>query len=183
MCPLTECPTVLMWRNLVVPLNGQKKFTRKRHKRRRYNNFSEEFLLAWSILSQSINYLTSIHKKQTCWIMASSTDPAPQMSEEVPADYDLEPLSRTSSQSAASLSNTTASTLPGAFNPTKYFFIHARGLPVVRVPGTPSHDTTIKITDSSGVTIFTSERPSRWSAVTSFHSARDSWKNDRWSIQ
>jgi hypothetical protein len=103
--------------------------------------------------------------------MASSTDPPLQMSDEVHADYDPEPLSRTSSQSAASISNTSASSLVGAFDPTKYFFIHARGLPVVRVPGTPSHDTTIKVTDSSGATIFTSERPSRWSAVTSFHSA------------
>jgi len=92
------------------------------------------------------------------------------MSDEVHADYDPEPLSRTSSQSAASISNTSVSTLAGTFNPTKYFFIHAHGLPVVHVPGTPSHDTTIKVTDSSGATIFRSERPSRWSAVTSFHS-------------
>jgi hypothetical protein len=93
------------------------------------------------------------------------------MSDEVHPDYDPEPLSRTSSQSAASISNTSASALAGTFNPTKSYFIHAHGLPVVRVPGTPSHDTSIKVTDSSGATIFTSERPSRWSAVTSFHSA------------
>jgi hypothetical protein len=93
------------------------------------------------------------------------------MSDDVHPDYDLEPLSRTSSQSAASVSNTSASALASAFNPIKSCFIHAHGLPVVRAPFTPSHDTSIRVTDSSGAIVFTSERPSRWSAVTSFRSA------------
>src|SRR4051812_10400793 len=102
--------------------------------------------------------------------MATSQDPRSHKANEVPPDYDTEPLSRTSSQSAASLSNTSALPLASAFTPTKHFFIHAHGIPVLRIPG-PSHDTTIKVSSSTGRTVLTSERPSRWSAMTSLHSS------------
>ena len=82
--------------------------------------------------------------------------------------FDEEPLSRTSSQSTASVSDV-ALLHATNFSPTKTFFIHAHGLPAFRV--FPARDTSIKITDPSGTTVFTSERPSRWTATTSMHSA------------
>jgi hypothetical protein len=81
-------------------------------------------------------------------------------------DSDNEPLSRTSSQSAASTTKA-SSPLANTFHPTKSLFVHVRGIPILRIPG-PSHDTSIKITSTtSKIPIYTSERPSRWSATTS----------------
>src|ERR1700683_91660 len=61
-------------------------------------------------------------------------------------DSDTEPLSRTSSQSASSISKSNTSTsLPSIpFQPTKLLFVHAHGIPTVRVPG-PSYDIRIRI--------------------------------------
>jgi hypothetical protein len=95
---------------------------------------------------------------------------SPKDPDKVPLDYDEEPLSRTSSQSAASTSNASSSPLAGCFNPIKYFFIYAHGISAFHIMR-PSHDNIIKVTDASEAIVFTSERPSRWSAVTSFHSA------------
>jgi hypothetical protein len=100
--------------------------------------------------------------------MSASKDPAPQKSDEVSSDE--EPLSRTSSQSAASVSDASYLPLTTLFTPTKSFFVHAHGLSSFHLV-LPRQDTSIKITDSSGATVFTSERPSRWSATTSLHSA------------
>lgn len=100
--------------------------------------------------------------------MAFSKDPAAHKSDDVSSDE--EPLSRTSSQSDGSVSDVSYLPLTTLFTPTKSLFIHAHGIPPFHF-SLPREDTSIKITDTSGTTVFTSERPSRWSAKTSLHAA------------
>ena len=91
--------------------------------------------------------------------MATSED-----EKEPPPDYDLgthEPLSRTSSQSAASISTLTAT---HSFHPARSFFIHAHGIGWLRIPG-PSTETSIPVTDeATGKTVYTSIRKSKWAS-------------------
>lgn len=82
-----------------------------------------------------------------------------------PPEYNkesTEPLSRTSSQSALS----THSITPLPSFPTKSFYIHAHGIPVLRVPG-PSADVSIPITTTSSPSsnlLYTAVRPHRWAS-------------------
>jgi hypothetical protein len=82
-----------------------------------------------------------------------------------------EPLSRTSSQSALS----THSTTPLSTNTSKSLYIHAHGIPVLRIPG-PSADVSIPITTSSSPSsnlIYKAIRPHRWASSFSLHNADD----------
>jgi hypothetical protein len=90
-----------------------------------------------------------------------------------PPEYDKEsqePLSRTSSQSALSTHSTTRL----SFFPSKSLYIHAHGIPVIRLPG-PSADVSIPITTTSSPSssiIYRAIRPHRWASSFSLHNAK-----------
>jgi hypothetical protein len=91
-------------------------------------------------------------------------EPHKEKSDELPPpDYDptteYELLSRTSSQSAASIS---APLNSAPFIPTNSLFIHAHGIGVLRIPG-PTSQTSIPITQyDTGKTVYTSVRKHKW---------------------
>ena len=90
-------------------------------------------------------------------------EPHADKSEKLPPDYDAksehEPLSRTSSQSAASMSTPITRS---HFQPNHSLFIHAQGIAVLRIPG-PTSQTSIPITEySSGKNVYTSVRNHKW---------------------
>jgi hypothetical protein len=103
--------------------------------------------------------------------MASSTQPYQDI-DLPPAEYEKEsqePLSRTSSQSARSIHSTTL--VVTSSNATKSLYIHAHGIPVIRIPG-PSADVEIPITTTSSLSsthIYKSIRPHRWASSFALH--------------
>jgi hypothetical protein len=103
--------------------------------------------------------------------MASSTQPYQDI-DLPPAEYEKEsqePLSRTSSQSARSTHSTTP--VVTSSNATKSLYIHAHGIPIIRIPG-PSADVEIPITTSSSLSsshVYKSIRPHRWASSFVLH--------------
>jgi hypothetical protein len=103
--------------------------------------------------------------------MASSTQPCQDI-ELPPVEYEKEsqePLSRTSSQSARSTHSTTP--VVTSSNATKSLYIHAHGIPIIRIPG-PSSDVEIPITTSSSPSsthVYKSIRPHRWASSFVLH--------------
>jgi len=88
-----------------------------------------------------------------------------------PAEYEnesQEPLSRTTSQSARSTHSTTP--VVTSSNATKSLYIHAHGIPIIRIPGS-SADIEIPITTSSlsPTHIYKSIRPHRWASSFVLH--------------